>query len=90
MVHIWRSYLWEKVIKVYGTYRHISSANFWRIEGLGIQKHPNLHLEKQWTNHGSSCKIENAKAAIYFSSYFKPDPSVGIAMTRVRDLRPIL
>ncbi|MFT6914429.1 MAG: GDPmannose 4,6-dehydratase [Motiliproteus sp.] len=29
---------------VYGTYRRTSSVNFWRIEELGIQNHPNLHL----------------------------------------------
>jgi GDPmannose 4,6-dehydratase len=29
---------------VYGTYRRTSSVNFWRMEDLGIQNHPNLHL----------------------------------------------
>lgn len=29
---------------VYGTYRRTSSINFWRIEELGIQDDPNLHL----------------------------------------------
>lgn len=29
---------------VYGTYRRTSAANFWRIEELGIQSHPHLHL----------------------------------------------
>lgn len=29
---------------VYGAYRRTSSVNFWRIEELGIQNHPNLHL----------------------------------------------
>jgi GDPmannose 4,6-dehydratase len=33
-----------KGYNVYGTYRRTSSVNFWRIEELGIQKHPNLHL----------------------------------------------
>ena len=36
--------LLEKGYKVYGTYRRTSSVNFWRIEELGIDKHPNLHL----------------------------------------------
>ena len=36
--------LLEKGYKVYGTYRRNSSVNFWRIEELGIQKHPNFHL----------------------------------------------
>lgn len=30
--------------KVYGTYRRTSSTNFWRIEELGIDQHPNLIL----------------------------------------------
>jgi GDPmannose 4,6-dehydratase len=29
---------------VFGTFRRTSSVNFWRIEELGIQTHPNLHL----------------------------------------------
>lgn len=29
---------------VYGTYRRTSSVNFWRIEELGVAKHPNLRL----------------------------------------------
>ncbi len=36
--------LLEKGYKVYGTYRRTSSVNFWRIQELGIEKHPNLHL----------------------------------------------
>ena len=36
--------LLEKGYKVYGTYRRTSSTNFWRIEELGIQGHPNLEL----------------------------------------------
>ena len=36
--------LLEKGYTVYGTYRRSSSMNFWRIEELGIQNHPNLHL----------------------------------------------
>src|SRR2546425_1083774 len=30
--------------RVYGSYRRTSSANFWRIEELGIDRHPELHL----------------------------------------------
>lgn len=33
-----------KGYEVYGTYRRSSSMNFWRIEELGIQNNPNLHL----------------------------------------------
>jgi len=36
--------LLEKGYTVYGTYRRTSSVNFWRIEELGIDMHPNLHL----------------------------------------------
>lgn len=36
--------LLEKGYEVYGTYRRSSSMNFWRIEELGIQNNPNLHL----------------------------------------------
>nr|WP_315239708.1 GDP-mannose 4,6-dehydratase [uncultured Albidiferax sp.] len=36
--------LLEKGYTVYGTYRRTSSVNFWRMEELGIQNHPNLHL----------------------------------------------
>ena len=36
--------LLNKGYKVYGTYRRTSSVNFWRIEELGIEKNPNLHL----------------------------------------------
>ncbi|WP_026609450.1 GDP-mannose 4,6-dehydratase [Methylocaldum szegediense] len=36
--------LLEKGYTVYGTFRRTSSVNFWRIEELGIHRHPNLHL----------------------------------------------
>lgn len=36
--------LLEKGYLVYGTYRRTSSTNFWRIEELGINNHPNLTL----------------------------------------------
>jgi GDPmannose 4,6-dehydratase len=37
--------LLEKGYQVHGTYRRVSSVNFWRIEELGIKDHPNLRLE---------------------------------------------
>lgn len=50
--------LLEKGYKVYGTYRRTSSVNFWRIEELGIEKHPNLHLvEYDLTDLGSSIRL---------------------------------
>lgn len=36
--------LLEKGYEVYGTYRRTASVNFWRIEELGIEKHPHLYL----------------------------------------------
>jgi len=36
--------LLEKGYDVYGTFRRTSSVNFWRIEELGIESHPNFHL----------------------------------------------
>ena len=50
--------LLEKGYQVYGTYRRTSSVNFWRIEDLGIQNHPNLHLvEYDLTDLGSSIAL---------------------------------
>jgi GDPmannose 4,6-dehydratase len=47
-----------KGYKVYGTYRRTSSVNFWRIEELGVDKHPNLHLvEYDLTDLGSSIRL---------------------------------
>jgi len=36
--------LLAKGYTVYGTYRRTSSVDFWRLEELGVDKHPNLHL----------------------------------------------
>ena len=36
--------LLDKGYTVYGAYRRTSSVNFWRIDELGIQQHPQLHL----------------------------------------------
>ena len=50
--------LLEKGCRVYGTYRRTSSVNFWRIEELGIQNHPNLHLvEYDLTDLGASIAL---------------------------------
>jgi GDPmannose 4,6-dehydratase len=50
--------LLDKGYIVYGTYRRTSSVNFWRIEELGIQNHPNLHLvEYDLTDLGSSITL---------------------------------
>ncbi|WP_145514994.1 GDP-mannose 4,6-dehydratase [Yersinia massiliensis] len=50
--------LLEKGYVVYGTYRRTSSVNFWRIEELGIDKHPNLHLvEYDLTDLSASIRL---------------------------------
>lgn len=50
--------LLEKGYTVYGTYRRTASTNFWRIEELGIDKHPNLQLvEYDLTDLGSSIRL---------------------------------
>lgn len=50
--------LLEKGYKVYGTYRRTSAVNFWRIEELGVQDHPNLHLvEYDLTDLGSTINL---------------------------------
>ena len=36
--------LLDKGYAVHGAYRRTSSVNFWRMEELGLQNHPNLHL----------------------------------------------
>jgi len=51
-------FLLGKGYTVYGTYRRTSSVNFWRIEELGIQNHPNLHLvEYDLTDLGTSIAL---------------------------------
>ena len=60
--------LLSKGYVVYGTYRRTSSVNFWRIEELGIQNHPNLHLvEYDLTDLGSSLSLlrEAAPEEVY-------------------------
>lgn len=50
--------LLEKGYTVYGTFRRTASVNFWRIEELGIDQHPNLHLvEYDLTDLGSSIRL---------------------------------
>ena len=50
--------LLNKGYKVYGTYRRTSSVNFWRIEELGVDKHPNLHrVEYDLTDLSASIRL---------------------------------
>jgi len=63
--------LLSKNYKVYGTYRRTSSVNFWRIEELGIDKHPNLSLvEYDLTDQASS---------IHLISSIQPDEVYNLA-----------
>ncbi len=56
--------LLEKGYKVYGTYRRTSSVNFWRIEDLGIQNHPNLELvEHDLTDLSSTMRLLGSSGA---------------------------
>ena len=60
--------LLSKGYVVYGTYRRTSSVNFWRIEELGIQDNPDLHLiEYDLTDLGSSMTLmkESAPDEVY-------------------------
>lgn len=50
--------LLEKGYAVYGTFRRTASVNFWRIEELGIQNNPNLHLvEYDLTDASNSIRM---------------------------------
>lgn len=50
--------LLNKGYTVFGTYRRTSSVNFWRIEELGIDKHPSLHLvEYDLTDLSASIRL---------------------------------
>lgn len=50
--------LLEKGYEVYATYRRTSSVNFWRIEELGIDNNPNLHLiEYDLTDQANSVRM---------------------------------
>jgi GDPmannose 4,6-dehydratase len=51
-------FLLDAGYRVYGTYRRTSSVNFWRIEELGIDQHPNLSLvEYDLTDLSSSIRL---------------------------------
>jgi GDPmannose 4,6-dehydratase len=56
--------LLEKGYAVYGTYRRTSSVNFWRIQELGIDQDPNLHLvEYDLTDLSSSIRLLQSTGA---------------------------
>jgi len=50
--------LLSKGYKVYGTHRRSSSANFWRLEELGLSQHPHLELvEHDVTDMSASIRL---------------------------------
>ncbi len=56
--------LLDKGYRVYGTFRRTSSVMFWRIEELGIDKHPNFHrVEYDLTDLGSTIRLLQKSAA---------------------------
>ncbi|MGQ0486546.1 MAG: GDP-mannose 4,6-dehydratase [Hyphomicrobiales bacterium] len=60
--------LLSKGYKVYGAYRRTASTNFWRIQELGVYKHPNMHLvEHDLTELGSSVRLlqQTGAAEVY-------------------------
>lgn len=57
--------LLDKGYTVFGTYRRTSSVNFWRIDELCIQNHPNLHLlEYDLTDLSSSIRLLQTTGAM--------------------------
>ena len=53
--------LLDKGYRVFGAYRRTSSVNFWRIEELGIDRHPNLQLQEfDLTDSGSCMRLLQA------------------------------
>ncbi|WP_455921238.1 GDP-mannose 4,6-dehydratase [Pseudomonas putida] len=56
--------LLEKGYTVYGAFRRTSSVNFWRINELNIQNHPNLHLvEYDLTDLSASIRLLQSTGA---------------------------
>ena len=53
-----------KGYKVFGAYRRTASTNFWRIQELGVDKHPDMHLvEYDLTDLGSNIRLLQSTAA---------------------------
>lgn len=61
--------LLQKGYTVYGTYRRAASTNFWRMDELGITKHPNLHLvEYDLTDLSSTIRLlEKAQPSEFYN-----------------------
>jgi GDPmannose 4,6-dehydratase len=57
--------LLDKGYTVYGAFRRSSSVNFWRLEELGLERHPNLHLvEYDLTDLSSSIRLLQTTEAV--------------------------
>ncbi len=57
-------FLLDAGYRVYGTFRRTSSVNFWRIQELGIENHPELQLvEYDLTDLSSSIRLLNESKA---------------------------
>ncbi|TAM06466.1 MAG: GDP-mannose 4,6-dehydratase [Paraburkholderia sp.] len=57
-------FLLSKGYRVYGTYRRTASTNFWRIQEVGVDKHPDLHLvEYDLTDLGASIRLLQSTGA---------------------------
>ena len=55
------AFLLKKGYEVFGAYRRTSSVNFWRLQSVGIESHPNLHLvEYDLTDSSSSIRMVSA------------------------------
>ena len=55
------AFLLKKGYEVFGAYRRTSSVNFWRLQSIGIESHPNLHLvEYDLTDSSSSIRMVSA------------------------------
>jgi GDPmannose 4,6-dehydratase len=69
------AYLTELLLKkgyeVYGTFRRTSSVNFWRLDELGIQSDPNLHLVEY--------DLTDASGSIRLLADIKPDEVYNLA-----------
>ena len=63
--------LLEKGYEVYGAFRRTSSVNFWRLEELGIQTNPNLHMVEY--------DLTDASASIRLLADIKPDEVYNLA-----------
>ncbi|WP_010184547.1 GDP-mannose 4,6-dehydratase [Sphingomonas sp. PAMC 26605] len=60
-----------KGYEVYGAFRRTSSVNFWRMEELGIEKHPNFHLVE--------CDLTDLGNFISLLSRYEPDEVYNLA-----------